>query len=40
MLLTATGALSDRMGAAHDLRAPIFEHRDFEHLEMEDPGHT
>jgi hypothetical protein len=34
------GALSDRTGSADELRAPIFEHRDFEHLEMEDPGHT
>lgn len=29
------GALSDRMGEQHDLQAPIFEHSEFEHLEMD-----
>ena len=29
------GALSDRLGDAHNLEAPIFEHAEFEHLEME-----
>jgi hypothetical protein len=31
------GALSDAMGNRPELIAPIFEHREFEHLEMEDP---
>jgi hypothetical protein len=32
------GALSDRMGDEHDIEAPIFDHADFEHLEMEPPA--
>jgi hypothetical protein len=32
------GALSDRLGDAHHLDAPIFEHAEFEHLEMEPPA--
>jgi hypothetical protein len=31
------GALSDRMGDAHRIEAPIFDHAEFEHLEMERP---
>ena len=31
------GALSDRMGDAHSIEAPIFDHAEFEHLEMERP---
>jgi hypothetical protein len=31
------GALSDRLGAHHSVEAPIFEHAEFEHLEMERP---
>ena len=29
------GALSDHFGDEHDLQAPIFDHAEFEHLEME-----
>ena len=29
------GALSDRLGDAHKIEAPIFDHPEFEHLEME-----
>ena len=33
------GKFSDAIGTAADVRAPIFEHRNFEHLEMgEEPG--
>lgn len=32
------GALSDKLGDAHSVEAPIFDHPDFERLEMEDPG--
>jgi hypothetical protein len=32
------GAMSDRLGEGHRVEAPIFEHADFEHLEMEEPG--
>ena len=32
------GALSDRLGEGHKLEAPIFDHPDFEHLEMEEIG--
>jgi hypothetical protein len=31
------GALGDALGDGHPLHAPIFEHRQFEHLEMERP---
>jgi len=34
------GALDDRLGAQHSIEAPIFDHPDFEHLEMEERGST
>lgn len=32
------GALSDHLGEGHSVEAPIFEHEEFEHLEMEFPA--
>ena len=32
------GAISDQIGHEHHVEASIFEHPDFEHLEMEKPG--
>ena len=31
------GALGDQIGDDHSVEAPIFDHPDFEHLEMEEP---
>ena len=35
LMATFAGALSDEIGNEHDIKAPIFEHRSFERLEME-----
>jgi hypothetical protein len=34
------GAVQDRLGAEHRVDAPIFDHPEFEHLEMEDFGRS